>query len=95
MYKVNIELTSKRKPSRALIMRTIAEYLKQGITNMEVNWGENWLDLEYHGKWIGSGWIKDIGGDDIANELNQMQKQASIESFREFMKDHMTIAFIK
>ena len=77
MYKVNIELTSKRKPSRALIMRVIGEYLKHGITNMELNWGENWLDLEYHGYWIGSGWIKDIGGDDIANELNQLSKQAA------------------
>jgi len=71
-----------RKPSKAVIMRTLAEYLKQGGKNFEINWGENWIDLTYHGTyktWHGTGWIKDISGDDIANELNEIRKQAIAE----------------
>ena len=91
-----IELTSKRKPSHALIMRTIAEYITHNHKDLDIRWGENWIELVKGGdNWYGAGWIKDISGDDIANEINQMQKQASIEGFRQFIKDHMTIAFIK
>lgn len=75
-----------RKPSRAVIMRTIAEYLKQGGKCFSITWGENWIELDYHPNqecWYGSGWIKDIGGDDIAQELNQIRKQAQAE----FLKD--------
>lgn len=79
MYPV-IEITyNNRRPSKAVIMRTIAEYLKQGAKNFTITWGENWIDLTYHDKyhsWHGSGWIKSIGGDDIANELNSIRKQA-------------------
>lgn len=75
---IEIEYT-KRKPSRAVIMRTIAEYLKQGAKNFMITWGENWIDLTYHDKyktWHGTGWIKEIGGDSIALELNSIRKQA-------------------
>ncbi len=79
---IQIEFNSKRKPSKAVVMRTIAEYLKQGGKAFSIYWGENWIDLTYHGTyktWHGTGWIKDIGGDDIANELNEMRKQAIAE----------------
>lgn len=62
-----------RKPSKALIMRTLAEYLKQGGKCFSITWGENSIDLTWHNnnnRWYGSGWIKEIGGDDIAKELN-------------------------
>ena len=69
----------KRKPSKALIMRTIGEYIKEGVVDFDIHWGENGITLEYNAPqkvWYGSGWIKDIGGDDIANELNAIRKQA-------------------
>jgi len=71
-----------RKPSRAVIMRTLAEYLKQGGKSFSIAWGENWIELDYHPnqeQWYGRGWIKDIGGDDLAQELNQIRKQAQRE----------------
>lgn len=90
---INIE--SKRKPSRALIMRTIGVYLEQGHKDLDIRWGENWIEIVKGGdNWYGAGWIKDISGDDIAKELNQMQKQA-IDQFYDFLHDHVTIAFIK
>ena len=69
----------KRKPSKALIMRTIGEYIKEGVVDFDIHWGENVITLEYNGSqeaWHGSGWIKDIGGADIANELTSIRKQA-------------------
>ena len=69
----------KRKPSKAVIMRTLAEYLKQGGKSFEIHWGENAIELIWHdkeNKWIGLGWIKDIGGGDIASELNAIRRQA-------------------
>jgi hypothetical protein len=90
MYPV-IEIEYKnRKPSKAVIMRTLAEYLKQGGKCFSITWGENWIELDYHpGQelWYGSGWIKDIGGDDIAQELNDIRKQA-IAEIQQFKKDH-------
>ena len=68
-----------RKPSRAVIMRTIAEYLKQGGKEFDITWGENTISILWHAnqeKWYGTGWIKEIGGDDLAKELNELRKQA-------------------
>jgi hypothetical protein len=90
MYPV-IEIEYKnRKPSKAVVMRTLGEYLKQGGKCFSITWGENWIDLDYHPNqelWYGSGWIKDIGGDDIAQELNSIRKQA-IAEIKQFKKDH-------
>jgi hypothetical protein len=68
-----------RKPSKAVIMRTLAEYLKQGGKDFCITWGENAIDLLWHDKsqeWYGQGWIKDISGQDIGEELNSIRKQA-------------------
>jgi len=73
-----------RKPSKAVVMRTIAEYLKQGAKAFTITWGENWIDLNWHPShqhWYGEGWIRDISGQDIGNELNAIRKQA-IEEIR-------------
>jgi hypothetical protein len=89
-----IEITFNRKPSRAVIMRTIAEYLKQGAKCFSLSWGENWIELDYHPnqeQWYGSGWMKDISGDDIARELNQIRKQAQAE----FLKDRFIFVHVK
>lgn len=79
-----------RKPSRAVIMRTLAEYLKQGGKAFTLFWGENVIDLNWHPThehWYGEGWIKDIGGDSIAEELNSIRRQA-IEEIKQFKKEH-------
>ncbi len=89
-----IEITFNRKPSRAVIMRTIAEYLKQGAKCFSLSWGENWIELDYHPnqeQWYGSGWMKDISGDDIARELNQIRKQAQAE----FLKDRFIFVHVR
>jgi hypothetical protein len=70
---------NKRKPSKAVLMRTIGEYLKQGVTDFDLRWGENWIELSYEpmGRyWHGSGWIGNTGGSDIADELTEIRKQA-------------------
>ena len=69
----------KRKPSKALIMRTIGVYISEGVVDFDIRWGENGITLEYNDSqeaWHGSGWIKDIGGADIADELTAIRKQA-------------------
>ena len=72
----SVALTSKNKPSRAYIMRTIGVCIEAGRKHIELSWGENWLEIIRGGnQWFGSGWIKEIGGDDIAKELNEMERQ--------------------
>ena len=71
-----------RKPSRATIMRNLAEQLKQGHKAFELHWGENCIDVYFDPRderWYGYGWIKEIGGDSIARELNEIRKQAHRE----------------
>jgi hypothetical protein len=85
-----------RKPSRAVIMRTLAEYLKQGGKSFDIRWGENWIELNYQPnqeQWYGSGWIKEISGDSIAKELNEIRKQA-IAEIKQFKKDHFQFIHI-
>ena len=84
----------KRKPSRAVIMRTLAEYLKQGGKAFELHWGENWIDVYFDPRderWYGYGWLKDISGDGIARELNEIRKQAKAE----FLKDRFIFVHVK
>ena len=72
----------KRKPSRAVIMRSIGVYLEAGVKSFEISWGENMIDVYFDprvNKWFGHGWIKEIGGDSIARELNEIRKQAHRE----------------
>jgi len=83
---------NKRKPSKAVIMRTLAEYLKQGGKSFCIMWGENCIELDWHPnheQWYGRGWIKDIGGSDIADELNAIRKEA-----QKFVKDHFQFIHI-
>jgi hypothetical protein len=85
-----------RKPSKAVIMRTLAEYLKQGGKCFSITWGENSIDLTWHNnnnRWYGSGWIKNIGGDDLAREINDIRKQA-IAEIQQFKKDHFQFIHI-
>ena len=71
MNRLPIEFT--KKPTRAMIMRSILQCIPHGIRGFDLAWGENWIELEYyHGQWHGCGWIKAIGGDDIASDLNKL-----------------------
>ena len=66
------------KPSKLQVIKAIKDSIQQGYTQIVLFWGENWIELEYSfnaRSWIGQGWIKNLGGDDIANELNQQQKR--------------------
>ena len=86
----------KRKPSRAVIMRSLGEYLKHGYKAFNLCWGENVISLDYHPshqQWYGTGWIKEIGGDDVAKELNEIRKQALAE-IKQFKADHFQFIHI-
>lgn len=44
-----------------------------------ITWGENAIDIMWNARnelFYGTGWIKDISGDDIAKELNDIRKEA-------------------
>ena len=73
----SVALKGTRKPSKAYVMRTIGVCIEAGHTHFELSWGENWLEfvLGETGRWYGTGWIKELGGDDIAHELNTMQRE--------------------
>jgi hypothetical protein len=97
LYPVIDIVYNKRKPSRAVIMRTLAEYLKQGGKSFSISWGENCIELDFHPnqeQWYGYGWIKEIGGDDLANELNAIRKQA-IAEIKKFKQNHFQFIHIK
>jgi len=65
-----------RKPSRAQVMARIKTATKAGAEAISLQWGENWIELDYHrGQWTGRGWIKAISGDDLAQELNQAARE--------------------
>lgn len=92
-----------RKPSKAQVMRAIGKLLEsgEGYKSISVYWGENWIDLDFYENaqaWLGNGWIKEIGGDDIAKELNAIRKQALYDIKRraaqEFVDNHFTFVHI-
>jgi hypothetical protein len=66
-----------RKPSKKQIMAKVNEAMKQQENHIEISWGENMLTLmrQYNGLWQGFGWIKGIGADDIAKDLNKAEKR--------------------
>ena len=62
-----------RKPSKSQLIRSIKRGLKQGYDDFELSWGENMINLQKNrdNTWFGWGWIKTLGGDNLAKELNQ------------------------
>lgn len=67
-----------RKPSRAQVMAKIKTAIQSGAAAISIQWGENSIDLDYSFNgacWHGHGWIREIGGDDIAQELNKQIKR--------------------
>lgn len=75
-----------RKPSYAQVMRAVGEEISKGNTDLEVIWGENAIDLYFDPRvkqWFGHGWIRDIDGSYIAEELNEIRTEA-----QQFIKEH-------
>ena len=71
-----------RKPSYAQVMRAVGEEISRGNTDLEVIWGENHIDLYFDPRvkqWFGHGWIRDIDGSYIAEELNEIRAEAQRE----------------
>ena len=62
-----------RKPSKNQVIQAIKRGLSGGFHQFEIAWGENMvtLDRQAGGRWFGWGWIKALGGDNLAKELNQ------------------------
>jgi hypothetical protein len=77
-----IELSSKRPPSHALIMRMAGVYLAAGHKAIDLQWRGQGIELTYHesrGAWYGLGSINQESGHNIAGELNKI---------RQFVLDH-------
>ena len=61
-----------KKPSKAQVKKCAIKAIKDGYPLIEISWGENMINLENTlGQVRGYGWIKNIGGDDLAKELNE------------------------
>ena len=88
-----------RKPSKAQLLAKAKTFDNQGADFVSLIWGENWVDLtKENGYWTGIGWIKEIGGDWLARELNHCPRKAFNNAFGDpvqFMKDHFTIIHVK
>lgn len=91
-----------RKPSKAQVMRVIGKALEESTANIEmmtITWGENWIQLLklWNGQYQGSGWIKDISGSDIAEELNDIRAEAiqELKKARQFYNDHFQFIHIR
>jgi hypothetical protein len=66
-----------RKPSKVQILARVKPLVKAGETFIEVQWGENWFQLDkqgLNGSWYGHGFIKDISADTVAQELNNQAR---------------------
>jgi hypothetical protein len=61
-----------KKPSKAQVKKCAIQAIKEGYPLIEISWGENMINLENNlGRITGRGWIKNIGGDDLAQELSK------------------------
>jgi len=89
-----------RKPSKAQVLNKAKQLEKLGADFIALAWGENWIDLtqDTNGNWSGIGWIKDIGGDWVARELNHCPRKALAQGFGDpvaFLRDHLVVVHIK
>jgi hypothetical protein len=60
-----------RCPSLAQIKAQVKKAMAAGHDWIQLSWGENQITLEKAGgPWFGHGWIRRVGGDDIARGLS-------------------------
>jgi hypothetical protein len=60
-----------RCPSLVQIKAQVKKARAAGHNKIELRWGENWIELENFAgaSWVGHGWIRRVGGDDLAREM--------------------------
>ena len=60
-----------RCPTKAQVTKVARIGMSSGASVVEIWWGENMIELQkaYNGSWFGRGWIRSIGGQDLAEEL--------------------------
>lgn len=73
-----LEVEFDRKPSRDQVKKLLITEFNAGYHTVDITWGENWISLEKWTDWQrmthhyqGHGWIKNISGDDLAQEFNE------------------------
>lgn len=77
-----------RKPSNAQVLKQVNQAIKENARMVHISWGENRIELErlQNGyPWIGSGWIRNISGYELASGINKTNK---------FVKDHFQFVHI-
>lgn len=89
-----------RKPSKAQVLAQAKRLANGGADFVSLTWGENWIDLHQDngGFWSGTGWIKEIGGDYVARELNHCPRKALNQAFGDpvaFLRDHFVVVHVK
>lgn len=59
-----------KKPSQAQVLKILKQKIKEGHNMISISWGENMVEFQkYNNTWFGSGWIKNISGQDLAKML--------------------------
>lgn len=80
-----------KKPSLKQCTAQAKRMAKTGVDHIELQWGENWLQLEkISGFWQGLGFIRDIDAGIIARELNHSDINPV-----QFMREHFQVIHIK
>jgi hypothetical protein len=87
-----------RRPSLAQCIKAAKQSAKQGNKQINISWGENWLEVsqQTNGRWTGYGWLKTIDSDKVAQSLNQ--GEALNKAFGDpvkFLNEHFTIVHIR
>ena len=72
-----------RKPSNKQVLSKINEGIKENARIIEISWGENMVTLERTRvgagvEWYGSGWIRNIAGSDLANKINSVVRNQTL-----------------
>lgn len=62
-----------KRPSQKQVKTVLIKALKEGFREIELYWGENWIQVfkNSEGTIYGTGWIKTISGQDLANEIDR------------------------
>ena len=88
MYDITEFVFHNRKPSKKQVMACISNAIKHGSKALNISWGENCLEFTYNDKyqeWYGYGWIKNLGGSDIAMEINRTNRSKFVEDHFKFI----------
>lgn len=72
-----------RKPSIVSLRSALRRAIARGSNFIQLTWGENEIVVErtQYG-WIGYGWISQVGGADLAQELDQEAKEKFLAARR-------------